>query len=102
PHQPSAAREVEGSIELYPGHHFEHGLVDLATWSHIWVLFWFHQNAGWRPKVLPPRSLRRRGVFATRAPHRPNPIGLSCVRLMNVQDLTLHVRGVDMLDGTPV
>lgn len=102
PHQPSSAREVAGSIELFPGQNFEHGLEDLSAWSHIWVLFWFHYNGSWRPKVLPPRSDRRRGVFATRAPHRPNPIGLSCVRLENADGLTLHVRGVDMLDGTPV
>ena len=57
----------------------------------------------WRPKVLPPRSAgRRRGVFSTRSPHRPNPIGLSVVRLDEVRGLTLHVRDVDMIDGTPV
>jgi hypothetical protein len=67
------------------------------------VIFWFHRNHTWRPKVLPPRSRAgRKGVFATRAPHRPNPIGLSAVRLESVTGLTLHVRELDMLDGTPV
>ena len=67
------------------------------------MLFWFDRNEGWRPKVLPPRSRSgRKGVFATRSPHRPNPLGLSAVRLERVDGLTLHLSDVDMLDGTPV
>jgi tRNA-Thr(GGU) m(6)t(6)A37 methyltransferase TsaA len=102
PRQPYAAKGARGTIELLPGHDFEHALSDLECWDHIWVLFWFHLNEGWRPKVLPPRSRKRRGLFATRAPHRPNPIGLSVLELEGVDGLTLHVRNVDMLDGTPV
>jgi tRNA-Thr(GGU) m(6)t(6)A37 methyltransferase TsaA len=90
-------------IELLPGRNFEHALEDLAHWELIWVIFWFHLNSGWRPKVLPPRSTTgRKGVFATRSPHRPNPIGMSVVRLDRVDGLTLHIRDADMLDGTPV
>jgi tRNA-Thr(GGU) m(6)t(6)A37 methyltransferase TsaA len=101
--QPRAARGVPGQIELLPGHHYEHALEDLAGWEYIWVLFWFDRNPGWRPKVLPPRSRSgRKGVFATRSPHRPNPLGLSVLRLERIDGLTLHVRDVDMLDGTPV
>jgi len=101
--QPRAARGVPGRIELLPGHHYEHALADLDGWEYIWVLFWFDRNAGWRPKVLPPRSRSgRKGVFATRSPHRPNPLGLSVLRLERIEGLTLHVRDVDMLDGTPV
>jgi tRNA-Thr(GGU) m(6)t(6)A37 methyltransferase TsaA len=101
--QPRAALDVPARIELLPGRNFEHALEDLARWPLIWVLFWFHHNAGWRPKVLPPRSTTgRKGVFATRSPHRPNPIGMSVVRLDRVEDLTLHIRDADMLDGTPV
>ncbi len=101
--QPSAAPDVAAEIRLYPGRNFEHALEDLAGWEYIWVLFWFHHNRGWRPKVLPPRSTSgRKGVFATRAPHRPNPLGLSAVRLERIEGLTLFVREVDMLDGTPV
>jgi tRNA-Thr(GGU) m(6)t(6)A37 methyltransferase TsaA len=101
--QPRAAAGVPALIELLPGRNFEHALEDLACWELIWVLFWFHHNPGWRPKVLPPRSTRgRKGVFATRAPHRPNPIGMSVVRLEHVAGLTLQVRDADMLDGTPV
>lgn len=102
PRQPDAARGVTGRIELFPGRNFEHALLDLSSFRHVWVVFWFHLNPGWRPKVLPPRSSRRRGVFATRSPHRPNPIGLSAVELIAVERLTLHVANLDMLDGTPV
>ncbi|MEJ0037710.1 MAG: tRNA (N6-threonylcarbamoyladenosine(37)-N6)-methyltransferase TrmO [Gammaproteobacteria bacterium] len=101
--QPRAAGGEPAQIELLPGRHFEHALEDLARWKRIWVVFWFHRNAGWRPKVLPPRSVTgRKGVFSTRSPHRPNPIGLSVVRLERVEGLTLHILDADMLDGTPV
>jgi tRNA-Thr(GGU) m(6)t(6)A37 methyltransferase TsaA len=101
--QPRAGRNAPGRIELVPGRNFEHALLDLDGWDYIWVLFWFDRNQGWRPKVLPPRSRSgRKGVFATRSPHRPNPLGLSAVRLERVDGLTLHVADVDMLDGTPV
>jgi len=101
--QPRAAEGTPARIELLPGRNFEHALEDLARWEWIWVIFWFHRNPGWRPKVLPPRSLTgRKGVFATRSPHRPNPLGLSVVRLEGVDGLTVHIRDADMLDGTPV
>ena len=101
--QPRASAGEQGTIELLPGRNFEHALTDLADWQYIWVLFWFDRNEGWRPKVLPPRSRSgRKGVFATRSPHRPNPLGLSAVRLERVEGLTLHISDVDMLDGTPV
>ena len=101
--QPRAAADAVGRIELLADRNFEHALEDLAGWEYLWVIFWFHLNAGWRPKVLPPRSSTgRKGVFATRSPHRPNPLGLSVVRLEAVAGLTLHIRELDMLDGTPV
>jgi tRNA-Thr(GGU) m(6)t(6)A37 methyltransferase TsaA len=101
--QPRAAEGAPARIELLPGRNFEHALEDLSRWQRIWVIFWFHHNAGWRPKVLPPRSTSgRKGVFATRSPHRPNPIGLSVVRLEKVEGLHVHVLDADMLDGTPV
>jgi tRNA (adenine37-N6)-methyltransferase len=103
PRQPAAAESADGTIELLPDHDFEHALEDLASWERIWVLYWFDRNRGWRPKVLPPRSSTgRKGVFATRSPHRPNPLGLSCLRLLGVDGLRVKVRGVDLLDGTPV
>ncbi len=103
PRQPFVAAAAPGRIELYCGHNFEHALEDLSTFSHIWVLFVFDQNPNWRPKVLPPfGSDKRRGVFATRSPHRPNPIGMSVLQLHGIDGLTLHVSGLDILDGTPV
>ena len=103
PRQPHAAGGAEGTIELVPGLGLEHALSDIEGWDYLWVVFWFHLNEGWRPKVLPPRSAgKRRGVLSTRSPHRPNPLGLSAVRLERVDGLTLHISDVDMLDGTPV
>ena len=78
----------------------------LDAWERAWVLFVFHRNVeqgrGWRPKVQPPRADAKVGVFATRSPHRPNPIGLSAVRIVRVEGLVVHVRDLDLLDGTPV
>jgi tRNA-Thr(GGU) m(6)t(6)A37 methyltransferase TsaA len=102
PRQPAAARGVAGTIELFAQSHYEHALCDLEKWSHIWVIFWFHRNASWRAKVLPPRSQQKRGVLATRSPHRPNPLGLSVLSLERVEGRILHVRDLDLLDGTPV
>jgi tRNA (adenine37-N6)-methyltransferase len=102
PRQASLARGVRGTIELFSGQRFEHALSDLETFRFIWVLFWFHLNDGWKPKVSPPRSSKRRGVFATRAPHRPNPLGQSAIELIGIDGLILHVQNLDMLDGTPV
>jgi tRNA-Thr(GGU) m(6)t(6)A37 methyltransferase TsaA len=107
PRQSVLARDVPGALLLDPKGGrgkggFEHALADLGEWEYLWVLYWFHGNRGWRSKVLPPRGDKRKGVFATRSPHRPNPIGLSVVRLERVEGLTVHVRGVDMLDGSPL
>jgi tRNA-Thr(GGU) m(6)t(6)A37 methyltransferase TsaA len=103
PRQPRAAGGARGTIELFPGFGYEDALFNLETWSHLWLLFWFDRTGvGWKPKVMPPRSTKKRGVFATRSPHRPNPIGLSLVRLERVEGLVLHVRDVDLLDETPI
>lgn len=102
PRQPALCGDVRGTIELFPGRNFGEALIDIDTWSHIWVVFWFHVNPGWRPMVQPPRGMKRRGVFATRSPHRPNPLGLSVVKLERRKGLILEVSGLDLLDGTPV
>ncbi len=102
PRQPRTGGTTEGRIELFAGRGLEDALVDLDSWDHIWVIYWFDRNDGWRPKVQPPRSRVKRGVLATRAPHRPNPIGLSALRLLRVEGLALHVADVNLLDGTPV
>lgn len=100
PRQPGTGRIMDGEIRLRPG--LQNALKDLAGFSHIWVLFWFHHSRGWNSQVVPPRDVEKRGLFATRAPHRPNPIGLSVVQLLQVQGLMVRIRGLDMLDGTPV
>jgi len=102
PRQPTAARGVEGTIEIFPGRNFEQALEDIESFNFIWVLFWFHLNTTWKPKVSPPRCGLRRGVFATRSPYRPNPIGLSVVELRKVDGLILSVQSLDILDGSPV
>lgn len=102
PRQPRAAEGVRGVIELLPGQGFEDAVQDLEGFSHVWVIAWFDRNTSWRPKVTPPRSDVKRGVFATRSPHRPNPIALSVFALERVDGLHLHVADVDLLDGTPI
>ena len=104
PRQPGAGNEsIEGIITLYPHQNFEQALHDLEGFERIWILSWFHKNTDWRPKVLPPRSGRtKRGVFATRSPHRPNPIGISVCKLLGVKGLTITVENPDLLDGTPI
>jgi tRNA-Thr(GGU) m(6)t(6)A37 methyltransferase TsaA len=102
PRQASVASDVEGQVLLTPGRGFEDAVSDLELWDYLWLVVWFHHNQGFRPKVQPPRSDKKRGVFATRAPFRPNPIGISAVKLVKVEGLTITVRGLDLLDGTPV
>jgi len=99
--QPAAATDATVRIELYPDRHFEHALEHMEGWERVSVPFRLHLNASWRPKVLPPRSASgRKGVFATRSPYRPNPLGLSAVHLERIEGLTLHIREVDLVDGT--
>lgn len=102
PRQPAEARDVCGRIELHAQAGLQDALSDLDEWTHIWVLFWFHLNSSWRAKVQPPRSQKKRGLFATRSPYRPNPIGMSVLRLDRVEGRVLHVRDLDILDQTPV
>jgi len=78
-------------------------LRDLLGVERIWVLSFLHRSGTWGPLVRPPRGPRvQRGLFATRSPDRPNPIGLSAVRLVGIEGVDLHVRGIDLLDGTPI
>ncbi|MFO0739398.1 MAG: tRNA (N6-threonylcarbamoyladenosine(37)-N6)-methyltransferase TrmO [Labilithrix sp.] len=100
PRQGILAEDVTATIEL--GLEYRDALDDLSGFERVWVLFWFDRAEGWKPKVLPPRSDTKRGVFATRSPHRPNPIGMTAVRLDRVEGLTLHIRDHDLIDGTPV
>lgn len=92
---------AEASIEFvegFPAAAFR----DLTGFDRIWLIFVFHRSEGWKAEVRPPRGGGKRSVLATRSPHRPNPIGLSAVELIEVGEQLLRVRGVDLLDGTPI
>lgn len=92
-----------GVIELYEGQLFEQALDGLEGFERVWILYRFHHNSHWKPKVMPPRGPRiKRGVFATRSPYRPNGLGMSAVELVRVEGRKVYVCGFDLLDGTPV
>jgi len=95
-----AKHEAEGVLEILP--EFEQGLQDVEGFSHIFVLWTFHRSEGFELVGKPPIDDMPHGVFATRSPRRPNPIGLTVVELLRREGARLHVRGVDMLDGTPI
>lgn len=103
PRQGEFARN-RGVIQLLPGNNYEQALEDLEQFDKIWLIYLFHQNSGWRPKVNPPVSPdgKKKGVFATRSPYRPNPIGMSCVDLVSVDGLKLTIENFDLLDETPI
>ncbi len=100
PIQPTAARDIPGTATIYP--EYIDGLADLDGFSHIILLYHLHQVSTTRLRVTPFLDTVERGVFATRAPVRPNHLGLSVVRLQKIQDGVLHILDVDMLDGTPL
>ena len=96
-------RNAEGKVILQSGHNYEQALEDLQGFDKIWLIYWFDRNTNWKPKVQVPRGPRtKRGVFSTRSPHRPNPIGLSLVTLLSVNGRNLHFTGADILDKTPL
>ncbi len=96
-----ASHTAEGVLEVLP--EFESGLLDIEGFSHLFVIWVFDRADGFDLVATPPADERRpHGVFATRSPRRPNPIGLTVVELLRRDGPRLHVRGVDMLDGTPV
>jgi len=100
PIQPATAAGVPGTVEVFE--EYREGLRDLEGFSHIVLLYHFHRSKGFSLRVVPFLDTRPRGVFATRAPKRPNPIGLSVVRLKRIENGVLHVRNVDILDNTPL
>jgi tRNA-Thr(GGU) m(6)t(6)A37 methyltransferase TsaA len=102
PHQPSAAPDAEGVLEILP--EYRDGLADLASCSRIWLISLFDRSRGWAAKVKPPRGGPKRGVFATRAPNRPSQLGLTNVAVTSVDVATgvVRVRGIDLLDETPI
>jgi len=103
PRQPHVEAAISGKVVLEPHQNYETALLDLDGFSHIWLIYQFHKNAHWKPKVLPPRNTReKKGVFATRSPYRPNPIGMSVVRLNRIKGRILYIEDHDLLDGTPI
>jgi tRNA-Thr(GGU) m(6)t(6)A37 methyltransferase TsaA len=100
PIQPTAAYGIQGTVEVFAG--FSAGLKDLEGFSHIILLYHFHRVTQARLTVIPFLDQEPRGVFATRAPSRPNPIGLSIVRLLSIEGSVLHIGNVDIVDGTPL
>ena len=100
PIQPTGAKGVEGKVEIFP--EFQPGLKDLDGFSHIILLYHFHMSNGYKLEVTPFLDTIKRGLFSTRAPKRPNPIGLSIVKLEKVVNGILHISNIDVLDGTPL
>lgn len=100
PIQPTGASGIRGTVEVFP--EFAEGLKDLAGFSHVILLYHFHRVQGAKLVVTPFMDSRPHGVFATRAPKRPNPIGLSIVSLLGIERNVLHIENVDILDGTPL
>jgi tRNA-Thr(GGU) m(6)t(6)A37 methyltransferase TsaA len=92
--------DAEGFLEIKQ--EFELGLTDIEGFSHLFVIWTFDRSEGFELLGTPPSDSRPHGVFATRSPRRPNPIGLTVVELLSREGPRLHVRGVDMLDGTPI
>lgn len=102
PHQPTAARDAEGVVEIAA--EYRDGLADLDSCARIWLIYLFHRSRGWAAKVKPPRGGPKRGVFATRAPNRPSQLGLTNVGVTSVDVAggLIGVRGIDLLDETPI
>lgn len=100
PIQPTGAKGVQGSVTIDPN--YIDGLEDLEGFSHIFLIYHFHLSKGFSLEVKPFLDDNTHGVFATRAPKRPNPIGISVVRLLEVEDCTLKIEDVDIVDDTPL
>jgi tRNA-Thr(GGU) m(6)t(6)A37 methyltransferase TsaA len=100
PIQPAAAQGISGTVELFP--EFADGLQDLDGFSHIYLIYSFHLSQGYNLKVIPFLDTVPRGLFATRAPRRPNQIGLSIVKLVAIKENRIEIENVDIIDGTPL
>ena len=105
PRQGHLAPGATATLTVRPEHSPAQSLAGLEGFSHVWLVSWFHLNTNKKPvaKVHPPRLKGRTvGLFASRSPHRPNPLGLSLARLVKVEGATLHLSGIDLVDGTPI
>jgi len=102
PHQPGLTPGMTGTVVLEAGRNLDQALEGLEEQERLWLIFAFHQSSGWKPKIMPPRGDKKLGLFSTRSPHRPNALGMSCVRLLGIDGLTLSIADHDLLDGTPI
>ena len=100
PIQPTAAKGIDGVVEIFP--EYAKGLKDIEGFSHIILIYHFHLSKEQKLKVKPFMDDQPHGIFATRAPVRPNPIGISIVRLIRVKKNVLHIQDIDIVDGTPL
>src|SRR5262245_45641077 len=100
PKGPGTQHQAEGVLEIAP--ELEHGLMDVEGFSHLFVLWVFDRSQGFELTGIPPTDDRPHGVFATRSPYRPNPIGLTVVEVLGREGRNVRVRGIDMLEGTPI
>jgi len=100
PIQPCFGAGIEARVEVFPP--YVEGLRDLEHFERVWLLYWCHRASGAKLSVIPFRDRTARGVFATRAPARPNPVGMSAVRLLSIRGGVLHVAEVDILNGAPL
>ncbi|KPL02580.1 MAG: tRNA-Thr(GGU) m(6)t(6)A37 methyltransferase TsaA [candidate division Zixibacteria bacterium SM23_73_2] len=100
PIQPKAGKDVKGTVEVFP--QYAQGLSDLEGFSHIVLIYHFHLSRGFSLEVKPYLDEKLRGVFATRAPSRPNPVGISVVRLLKREKEKLFIQNIDIVDGTPL
>jgi tRNA (adenine37-N6)-methyltransferase len=100
PIQPTGAKNIEAMVEVFS--EYVEGLDDLAGFSHIYLLYHFHLSKKYRLKITPFLDSEKRGLFATRAPARPNPIGLSVARLIGIENNLIRIQDVDIVDGTPL
>jgi tRNA-Thr(GGU) m(6)t(6)A37 methyltransferase TsaA len=100
PSQPAGASGTQGTVELFLA--YREGLRDLEGFSHIILLYHFHRSEGFDLQVIPFLDRKPKGLFATRAPRRPNPIGLSVVKLLDIRDGILRIENMDIVDGTPL
>ena len=100
PIQPCMAEGVKGHVEIFP--EYQQGLADLDGFDRIWLLYWCHLAKTPKLMVKPFLDENEHGIFAVRAPSRPNPIGISCVKLLEVNGTSLQVSDIDILDGTPL
>ena len=100
PIQPTGAKNIDGTVEVFP--EYAEGLKDIEGFSHIILICHFHLSGRWKLEVKPFMDNQLHGLFATRAPARPNPIGISIVRLVRVEKNILHIQDVDIVDGTPL